>query len=76
MIRSVPWRFVLVAPVLLTVTAGRGLADTAAVRAAAALYHGVQAETLPNGRRYTLAGQTHDISPDATAAALAEFLAG
>src|SRR5438132_8423897 len=25
------------------------------------------AETLPNGRRYTLAGQTHDISPDPTA---------
>jgi pimeloyl-ACP methyl ester carboxylesterase len=32
------------------------------------------AETLPNGRQVTLAGQTHDISPDATAPALAEFL--
>lgn len=32
------------------------------------------AEALPNGRRVTLAGQTHDISPDVTAAALAEFL--
>ena len=32
------------------------------------------AETLPNGRQVTLAGQTHDISPDVTAAALAEFL--
>ena len=32
------------------------------------------AETLPNGRRRTLVGQTHDISPDVTAAALAEFL--
>jgi pimeloyl-ACP methyl ester carboxylesterase len=33
------------------------------------------AETLPNGRRCTLAGQTHDISPQVTAAALTEFLA-
>jgi pimeloyl-ACP methyl ester carboxylesterase len=32
------------------------------------------AEILPNGRQVTLAGQTHDISPDVTAAALAEFL--
>ncbi len=32
------------------------------------------AETLPNGRRCTLAGQTHDISPQVTAAALTEFL--
>ena len=32
------------------------------------------AETLPNGELCTLAGQTHDISPDATATALAEFL--
>jgi pimeloyl-ACP methyl ester carboxylesterase len=34
------------------------------------------AGTLPNGRRVTLAGQGHDISPDATAAALREFLSG
>jgi pimeloyl-ACP methyl ester carboxylesterase len=34
------------------------------------------AATLPNGRRCTLAGQTHDISPEATAAALVEFLSG
>lgn len=32
------------------------------------------AETLPSGRQVTLAGQTHDIVPDVTAAALAEFL--
>lgn len=32
------------------------------------------AEALPNGRRRTLAGQTHDISPGLTAEALAEFL--
>jgi hypothetical protein len=32
------------------------------------------ARTLPNGRRRTLPGQTHDIAPDATAAALTEFL--
>ena len=31
-------------------------------------------ETLPNGELCTLAGQTHDISPAATATALAEFL--
>jgi pimeloyl-ACP methyl ester carboxylesterase len=35
---------------------------------------GAVSETLPNGRRVTLAGQTHDISPEVTAAALAEFL--
>jgi pimeloyl-ACP methyl ester carboxylesterase len=32
------------------------------------------ADALPNGRPCTLAGQTHDISPDATAAVVAEFL--
>lgn len=32
------------------------------------------ADTLPNGRHCTLAGQTHDISPEPTAAALAQFL--
>jgi pimeloyl-ACP methyl ester carboxylesterase len=32
------------------------------------------AEALPNGRRRTLGGQTHDISLDATAAALEAFL--
>jgi pimeloyl-ACP methyl ester carboxylesterase len=32
------------------------------------------AESLPNGRQVTLAGQTHDISPEVTAVALAEFL--
>jgi hypothetical protein len=32
------------------------------------------ADTLPNGRRRTLAGQTHDISPDVTAAVLVDFL--
>jgi pimeloyl-ACP methyl ester carboxylesterase len=31
-------------------------------------------QTLPAGRRCTLAGQSHDISPDATAPALEEFL--
>lgn len=31
-------------------------------------------ETLPSGRRCTLAGETHDISPDATAAVLEDFL--
>jgi hypothetical protein len=31
-------------------------------------------KTLPNGRRLTLAGQGHDISAGATAAALQEFL--
>jgi hypothetical protein len=30
--------------------------------------------TLANGRRCTLAGQSHDISPDATASVLEEFL--
>lgn len=39
----------------------------AAARAAAA--------ALPNGRLSTLAGQGHDISPEATARAMAEFLA-
>ena len=34
------------------------------------------AETLPSGELSTLAGQTHDISPDATAAVLAAFLSG
>jgi pimeloyl-ACP methyl ester carboxylesterase len=34
------------------------------------------AQTLRNGRRCTLAGQTHDISPDATAPVLKKFLAG
>jgi pimeloyl-ACP methyl ester carboxylesterase len=32
------------------------------------------ADALPNGRLCTLAGQTHDISPDATAAVLEDFL--
>jgi pimeloyl-ACP methyl ester carboxylesterase len=32
------------------------------------------AEALPNGRRHTLPGQTHDISPEATAPVLTEFL--
>ncbi|HZD71925.1 MAG TPA: alpha/beta hydrolase [Actinomycetes bacterium] len=32
------------------------------------------AEVLPNGQQRTLAGQTHDVDPDATAAALEEFL--
>jgi pimeloyl-ACP methyl ester carboxylesterase len=32
------------------------------------------AETLPHGRRHTLLGQTHDISPEATAPVLTEFL--
>jgi hypothetical protein len=32
------------------------------------------ARTLPNGRRCTLQGQTHDIAPDATSAVLIEFL--
>jgi pimeloyl-ACP methyl ester carboxylesterase len=31
------------------------------------------AEALPNGRRHTLPGQTHDISPEATAPVLTEF---
>jgi alpha-beta hydrolase superfamily lysophospholipase len=34
------------------------------------------AAALPNGRRRTLAGQSHDIDPAATAPVLAEFLAG
>jgi pimeloyl-ACP methyl ester carboxylesterase len=34
------------------------------------------ADALPNGERHTLAGQTHDISPEATAPVLEEFLAG
>ena len=33
-------------------------------------------DELPDGRRRTLAGQTHDINPEVTAAALAEFLSG
>ncbi len=33
------------------------------------------ADALPNGRRCTLADQTHDISPAPTAAALKDFLA-
>jgi hypothetical protein len=32
------------------------------------------ADTLPNGQRRTLARQTHDISPDITAAVLVDFL--
>jgi pimeloyl-ACP methyl ester carboxylesterase len=32
------------------------------------------AETLPNGRLCRLAGQTHDISPEATAPVIADFL--
>jgi pimeloyl-ACP methyl ester carboxylesterase len=41
------------------------------------IMHGAAAaldETLPNARRRTLAGQSHDISPEATAAVLVEFL--
>jgi pimeloyl-ACP methyl ester carboxylesterase len=34
----------------------------------------VLADTLPDGRRCTLAGEGHDIAPDATAAVLEEFL--
>ena len=34
------------------------------------------ADGLPNGRRLTLRGEGHDISPDVTAAALVDFLAG
>ena len=34
------------------------------------------ADALPNGRRRTLAGQTHDINPEVTAAAIGEFLSG
>jgi pimeloyl-ACP methyl ester carboxylesterase len=34
------------------------------------------AQALPNGRQHTLAGQTHDVDPVATAAALEQFLAG
>jgi pimeloyl-ACP methyl ester carboxylesterase len=33
------------------------------------------ADALPHGRRSTLAGQTHDIDPDATAAVVAPFVA-
>jgi pimeloyl-ACP methyl ester carboxylesterase len=33
------------------------------------------ADTLPNGRRHSLAGQDHTINPDATAPIVAEFLA-
>jgi pimeloyl-ACP methyl ester carboxylesterase len=33
-------------------------------------------DTLPSARRVTLAGQTHDIAPEPTAAAIAEFLQG
>jgi pimeloyl-ACP methyl ester carboxylesterase len=36
---------------------------------------GAVAEGLPNGRRSTLPGQTHDINPEATAPVLADFLA-
>ncbi len=36
---------------------------------------GAVASALPNGRHCTLAGQTHDINPDATAAVLKDFLA-
>jgi hypothetical protein len=32
------------------------------------------AETLPNGQRCAPPGQSHDVSPDATAAVLEEFL--
>jgi len=35
----------------------------------------VVAETLPNGQRYTLQGQTHNVSPDALAPVLDEFFA-
>jgi pimeloyl-ACP methyl ester carboxylesterase len=40
------------------------------------LHTGAQAlaDTLPHGRRRTLAGQTHDISPDAMAPVVEEFL--
>jgi len=34
------------------------------------------ADALPNGQLRTLAGQSHDISPEATAPALEEFLTG
>jgi alpha-beta hydrolase superfamily lysophospholipase len=34
------------------------------------------ADALPNGQLRTLAGQSHDISPEATAPVLAEFLTG
>ncbi len=34
------------------------------------------ANALPNGRRHTLAGQTHDINPAATAPVLEEFFTG
>ncbi len=34
------------------------------------------ADSLPNGQLRTLAGQSHDISPEATASVLAEFLSG
>jgi pimeloyl-ACP methyl ester carboxylesterase len=34
------------------------------------------AEALPNGRRRTLAGQSHDISPEAIAPVMEEFLSG
>jgi pimeloyl-ACP methyl ester carboxylesterase len=36
----------------------------------------VLAETLPHGRRCTLAGRTHELSPEAIAPPLAAFLAG
>jgi pimeloyl-ACP methyl ester carboxylesterase len=36
----------------------------------------VLADTLPNGRRHTLAGEGHDISPDDTASVLEDFLSG
>lgn len=32
------------------------------------------AEAIPQARRQTLAGQTHDVSPDALAPVLIEFL--
>jgi hypothetical protein len=34
------------------------------------------AEALPNGQFRSLAGQGHDISPEATAPVLVEFLSG
>jgi pimeloyl-ACP methyl ester carboxylesterase len=34
------------------------------------------AETLPNGRLASLPGQSHDISPEATAPVIADFLTG
>jgi pimeloyl-ACP methyl ester carboxylesterase len=34
------------------------------------------ARALPNGKLYTLAGQTHDVAPEALASVLGEFFAG